>query len=119
MDPFCGLYNQELKLISYELCIAVTKLNHHTIPKVGFGVRPGGFLPKLSSHQDHAHNNRLLSQGSVTLELTHGGDKQFVTLPADRLDQNKKYFVTFTVKGLNTSENNDGTTPSHRHAKSC
>lgn len=84
-------------------------MNHHTIPKVGFGTKPGGFLPKIRPKANQ--------KGVVTLELTHGTDKQFVTLPAEKLDYNKKYYVTFTVKGQGDGEVPDS--GSHRHAKSC
>ncbi|KAH8417879.1 hypothetical protein KR222_007557 [Zaprionus bogoriensis] len=34
----------------------------------------------------------------VALELSHGKSKQLISLPADKLDSNKRYYVTFTVK---------------------
>ncbi|KAK4884489.1 hypothetical protein RN001_000760 [Aquatica leii] len=85
------------------------KMNHHNIPKIGFDCKPSGFLPKI------------LPKNAVTLELCHGNDKQVISLPAERLDQNKRYYVTFTVKG---TENNDEevngkiTTANHLHSKS-
>lgn len=54
----------------------------------------------------------------MTLELCHGNDKQVISLPADRLDQNKKYYVTFTVKGQDGAAATDQGSTSHRHAKS-
>ncbi|XP_044747080.1 ankycorbin isoform X2 [Coccinella septempunctata] len=88
------------------------KLDHHTIPKIGFNdCKPGtgGFLPNINPKK------------SVTLELCHGNDKQIISLPADRLDQNKRYYVTFTVKGTE----NDGVAEdvglpvsAHRHSRS-
>lgn len=84
-------------------------MDHHTIPKIGYPCKPSGFLP-------HIHSKK-----TVTLELCHGGDKQVISLPTDRLDQNKRYYVTFTVKGNDPpspvhKDQNDET--AHRHAKS-
>lgn len=50
----------------------------------GVGV-PGGFAGRGSQHK-------------VALELSHGKSKQLISLPADKLDSNKRYYVTFTVK---------------------
>ncbi|EFA06237.1 hypothetical protein TcasGA2_TC009087 [Tribolium castaneum] len=85
------------------------KMDHHTIPKIGFTstqCKPGtGFLPTINTKK------------AVTLELCHGNDKQVISLPADRLDQNKRYYVTFTVKG-NEGSPPEEETKSHRHSKS-
>lgn len=82
--------------------VVVPKMDHHTIPKIGFDCKPsGGFLPSIVN-----------SKKSVTLELCHGADKQVISLPTDRMDQNKRYYVTFTVKG--DTDNDDG----HKHPKS-
>lgn len=40
---------------------------------------------------NNAHN-------TVSLELSHGNNKQLITLPAEKLDNNKRYYVTFTLK---------------------
>lgn len=82
-------------------------MDHHTIPKIGFDdeCKPSGFLPHINQK----------SKG-VTLELCHGSEKQLISLPADRLDQNKRYYVTFTVKGADGSSPEDET--GHRHSKS-
>nr|CAH7738336.1 unnamed protein product [Callosobruchus chinensis] len=89
------------------------KMDHHTIPKIGFdGIecKPGtGFLP-------HIHSKK-----AVTLELSHGADKQIISLPTDRLDSSKRYYVTFTVKGKDVSsppEEEDQSVKPHRHSKS-
>jgi hypothetical protein len=88
--------------------ISVPKMDHHTIPKIGFTstqCKPGtGFLPTINPKK------------GVTLELCHGNDKQVISLPADRLDQNKRYYVTFTVKGSENTPPNEDT--GHRHSKS-
>lgn len=88
-------------------------MDHHTIPKIGFDCKPSGFLP-------HIHQKK---GPGVTLELCHGNDKQVISLPADRLDQNKRYYVTFTVKGHDTadtpvSEKHSANEGGHRHSKS-
>lgn len=80
-------------------------MNHHTIPKLGFGSYKtkgvGSFyLPKILTRNSKTSNK-------VSLELSHGNNKQLIPLPYDKLDKNKKYYVTFSVKGngsLNTFE---------------
>lgn len=94
------------------------KLDHHTIPKIGFDTdcKPSsGFLPHISKKSDDGKG--------VFLELRHGADKQVISLPTDRLDQNKRYYVTFTVKGQSEEEGEGKPREvregeSHRHAKS-
>lgn len=87
-------------------------MDHHSIPKIGFNTiecKPGsGFLPTITSKK------------GVTLELSHGTDKQIISLPTDRLDQNKRYYVTFTVKGHESSppEDDSNNNIAHRHARS-
>lgn len=90
-------------------------MDHHSIPKIGFNnveCKPGsGFLPNISPKK------------SVTVELTQGADKQIISLPTDRLDQNKRYYVTFTVKGNDSSQRfeegkNQDSRIAHRHARS-
>lgn len=85
-------------------------MDHHSIPKIGFTsnqCKPGtgGFLPTIGQKK------------AVTLELCHGTDKQVISLPADKLDQNKRYYVTFTVKGSESTPPNEETN-GHLHAKS-
>ncbi|KAL1500744.1 hypothetical protein ABEB36_006189 [Hypothenemus hampei] len=92
------------------------KIDHHTIPKIGFGdstqCKPGmgGQLPNINSKK------------AVMLELSHGNDKQVISLPTDKLDENKRYYVTFTVKGQETSceetGNNNNDTNGHLHSRS-
>lgn len=84
-------------------------MDHHTIPKIGFGCKPSGFLPQINPRK------------AVTLELCHGNDKQVISLPTDRLDQNKRYYVTFTVKGqedANSTSEENNTKGAHRHSRS-
>ncbi|XP_017779702.1 PREDICTED: ankyrin repeat domain-containing protein 12 [Nicrophorus vespilloides] len=83
------------------------KMDHHSIPKIGFNsCKPQStFLPDINGKK------------AVTLELCHGNDKQVISLPTDRLDQNKRYYVTFTVKGQPESSAKDGE-EGHRHSKS-
>lgn len=92
------------------------RMDHHTIPKIGYAstaCKPQGFLPDINKNK------------AVTLELCHGNDKQIISLPTDRLDQNKRYYVTFTVKGESDEtpppENimtEQAKTPTHQHSKS-
>ncbi|XP_033324550.2 uncharacterized protein LOC117219480 isoform X1 [Megalopta genalis] len=55
----------------------------------GGGQEPADLLPKIESR----------GKGQMTVEVTHGEEKQIIALPAERLDRTKKYYVTFTVKG--------------------
>ncbi|XP_030764680.1 ankyrin repeat domain-containing protein 12 isoform X2 [Sitophilus oryzae] len=87
------------------------KIDHHNIPKIGFGnstvCRPGGVLPSINKKK------------TVTLELSHGADKQVISLPTDKLDQNKRYYVTFTVKGQDKGSSDDTANGNgHIHSKS-
>ncbi|VVC94844.1 unnamed protein product [Leptidea sinapis] len=73
------------------------KWNHHTMPKpatAGPQTKSKSFLPKInptpSTSSGKAH---------VTLEVSHGSEKQLIAIPAEKLDKNKRYYVTFTVKG--------------------
>ncbi|XP_037913121.1 ankycorbin isoform X2 [Hermetia illucens] len=77
-------------------------INHHTIPKFGFGPYKktgiGSFyLPKILT--GHAKGG-----SKVSLELSHGRSKQLIPLPSEKLDSNKRYYVTFTVKGSEAGE---------------
>ncbi|BFF92570.1 ankyrin repeat and KH domain-containing protein mask [Drosophila madeirensis] len=91
----------------------IPMMNHHTMPKFGFGPykKTGSvssfFLPKILT-SGRASSGRVggLSGGDagsrcnhkVALELSHGKNKQLISLPAEKLDSNKRYYVTFTVK---------------------
>ncbi|XP_016950442.1 uncharacterized protein LOC108024824 [Drosophila biarmipes] len=93
----------------------IPMMNHHTMPKFGFGPykKTGSvssfFLPKILT-SGRASSGRAaggLGGGSasgnrcnhkVALELSHGKNKQLISLPAEKLDSNKRYYVTFTVK---------------------
>nr|NP_001247333.1 uncharacterized protein Dmel_CG42534, isoform D [Drosophila melanogaster]AFH06650.1 uncharacterized protein Dmel_CG42534, isoform D [Drosophila melanogaster] len=90
----------------------IPMMNHHTMPKFGFGPykKTGSvssfFLPKILT-SGRASSGRAGGIGSasgsrcnhkVALELSHGKNKQLISLPAEKLDSNKRYYVTFTVK---------------------
>lgn len=88
-------------------------MDHHSIPKIGFRsleCKPAsGLLPNISPKK------------SVTLELCRGTNKQIISLPTDKLNQNKKYYVTFTVKSTSVPVKECIIQPlrvTHRHAKS-
>ncbi|KAK2575439.1 hypothetical protein KPH14_011177 [Odynerus spinipes] len=51
-------------------------------------------------------------RGQMTVEVTHGDEKQVIALPAERLDSTKRYFVTFTVRG----ESQGTTKPKSSHS---
>lgn len=80
-------------------------MNHHTMPKFGFGsykkTGVGSFyLPKIltSGGCGGTSGSGGCGGGKVALELSHGKSKQLISLPSDKLDSNKRYYVTFTVK---------------------
>ncbi|XP_017041878.1 uncharacterized protein LOC108088543 [Drosophila ficusphila] len=92
----------------------IPMMNHHTMPKFGFGPykKTGSvssfFLPKILT-SGRASSGRAGGTGGgsasgsrcnhkVALELSHGKNKQLISLPAEKLDSNKRYYVTFTVK---------------------
>ncbi|KAL1110463.1 hypothetical protein AAG570_007991 [Ranatra chinensis] len=78
----------------------ISRQNHHTMPKSASNNR---FLPKIVNDENHAEVARTLRyvdpSRPLTLELNHGSDKQIISLPTEKLDKNKRYFVTFTVRG--------------------
>ncbi|XP_046750468.1 ankyrin repeat domain-containing protein 35 [Diprion similis] len=57
---------------------------------LGVGDRSGNLLPSIAGRG---------GRGQMTVEVTHGENKQVIALPAERLDRGKRYFVTFTVRG--------------------
>ena len=76
------------------------------MPKFGYGAYKNThgigtfYLPKIMS------GNRGASK--MSLEFTHARDKKYATsipLPADKLDSNKRYLVTFTLKGNEDQKN--------------
>ncbi|XP_055373638.1 ankycorbin [Condylostylus longicornis] len=91
----------------------IPMMNHHTMPKFGFGsYKKSGvgsfYLPKIltSPVKCGTSNTKTVISGSggaggtrVSLELSHGKTKQLISLPSEKLDSNKRYYVTFTVKG--------------------
>ncbi|OWR50190.1 hypothetical protein KGM_214584 [Danaus plexippus plexippus] len=83
------------------------KWNHHTMPKPATAVsktRSKGFLPKINSKPPSG-------KAHVTLEVSHGTERQLIALPAEKLDKNKRYYVTFTVKGSEPPSDNDNSSP--------
>uniref|UniRef100_A0A182P459 ANK_REP_REGION domain-containing protein n=1 Tax=Anopheles epiroticus TaxID=199890 RepID=A0A182P459_9DIPT len=96
--------------IPFPGCSAVPMMNHHTIPKLGFGPYKSStsgvgsfFLPKILTHP----TDRSCTGGKVALELTHGNSKQVITLPSEKLDSNKRYYVTFTLNPDGTTDTGD------------
>lgn len=88
------------------------RLDHHQMPKpVADG--HGRFLPDIRSH-DLPGATRCLRNVDpsrpITLHLANGPCTQAIDLPTDRLDKNKRYFVTFTIKG-----GTDGRLPPSKH----
>lgn len=81
-------------------------MNHHTMPKFGFGKTSAGsfYLPKICTKGGGGIGGTgkcgsgTSAHNTVSLELSHGNNKQLITLPAEKLDNNKRYYVTFTLK---------------------
>ncbi|XP_066996041.2 uncharacterized protein [Anabrus simplex] len=101
----------------------ITKPNHHhkqSPPK------SGGFLPRIDSTSSRGATRSLRyvdPAKPVTLELSHGNDKQVISLPTEKLDKNKRYYVTFTIKGGQNGKDEakvqeEEANMRHRHAKS-
>lgn len=113
---YCKLSSWKRGLVSNVMEIVwfpVPKMDHHSIPKIGFSnstsCKPGtaGFLPSINPKK------------AVMLELSNGADKQVISLPTDKLDQNKRYYVTFTVKGQEAASSEENVTGNgHIHSKS-
>ncbi|XP_043505664.1 ankycorbin [Polistes fuscatus] len=61
---------------------------------------------------DHFPKIETRGRGQMTVEVTHGDEKQVIALPTERLDCTKRYFVTFTVRG-----ESQGTTKSSHSMK--
>lgn len=64
------------------------------------------FLPDI--RQQYQHDTTTAAKCSlrnvdpsrpITLQLAHGPCTQAIDLPTDKLDKNKRYLVTFTIKG--------------------
>lgn len=73
-------------------------MNHHTMPKLGFGPYKSGdrgsfYLPNIWTAPRPRKGDR-----KVSLELSHGKNKQLIPLPSEKLDRNKRYYVTFSIK---------------------
>ncbi|CAG4986519.1 unnamed protein product [Colias eurytheme] len=92
------------------------KWNHHTMPKpatAGPTTKSKNFLPKINTKPSTSSG-----KAHVTLEVSHGTEKQLIALPAERLDKNKRYYVTFTVKGSEPPSDNDNASPTSAKVKS-
>ncbi|XP_018352608.1 PREDICTED: ankycorbin-like [Trachymyrmex septentrionalis] len=56
----------------------------------------GGGVPDRA---DHLPKIESRGRGQMTVEVTHGEEKQVIALPTEKMDRTKRYFVTFTVRG--------------------
>ncbi|XP_050527691.1 uncharacterized protein DDB_G0287625-like isoform X1 [Daktulosphaira vitifoliae] len=104
------------------------KLNHHRMPKLVADRQR--FLPDI--RQDGPRATRCLRNVDpskpITLHFENGSCSQVIDLPTDKLDKNKRYFVTLTIKDTDLQEKNRTVTPilsdnnhtllAHTHAKS-
>ncbi|XP_026489618.2 protein phosphatase 1 regulatory subunit 12A [Vanessa tameamea] len=89
------------------------KWNHHTMPKPATAgtSKSKGFLPKIKSKPPSG-------KAHVTLEVSHGTERQLIALPAEKLDKNKRYYVTFTVKGSEPPSDDNASPKSSTKTKS-
>ncbi|XP_058811952.1 uncharacterized protein LOC131676709 isoform X2 [Topomyia yanbarensis] len=102
----------------------IPMMNHHTIPKLGFGPyrsTPTGvgsfFLPKILTNPSDRScpgtaglATATAVASKVALELTHGSNKQVITLPSEKLDSNKRYYGSprkVSLSQLPTPANNN------------
>lgn len=88
-------------------------MNHHTMPKFGYGsYKTSGvgtfYLPKILTNSRGCHSK-------VSLEFSHGSNKKIIPLPSDKLDSNKRYCVTFTLK--DNEQNNSSTNTNNNDGK--
>lgn len=70
-------------------------MNHHTIPKFGFGPYKNNKIRKVCLPKILTTNSEC--EGKLGLELSQGKNKHYITLPSDKLDANKKYYVTLSI----------------------
>lgn len=92
------------------LLFSVAKLDHHKLPKPNENYRC--FLPRIDGKNPQPKNPGEIAKSlkhvdpskPVTLELIHGTEKQIISLPTEKLDKNKRYYVTFTIKGANNQD---------------
>ncbi|XP_026818588.1 uncharacterized protein LOC113557326 [Rhopalosiphum maidis] len=82
------------------------RLDHHSMPKPPTDDgRRHRFLPDIRAGQDTSGGatTRCLRNVDpsrpITLQLGNGPCAQAIDLPTDKLDKNRRYFVTFTIKG--------------------
>ncbi|EGI59460.1 Putative ankyrin repeat protein [Acromyrmex echinatior] len=76
----------------------------------------GGGVPDRA---DHLPKIESRGRGQMTVEVTHGEEKQVIALPTEKMDRTKRYFVTFTVRGETQDvEKAKSSCMIQRHAKS-
>ncbi|KYN20221.1 Ankyrin-2 [Trachymyrmex cornetzi] len=85
--------NARKKLIVVITQPALTPLFQY-IPTIIIAV--GGGVPDRA---DHLPKIESRGRGQMTVEVTHGEEKQVIALPTEKMDRTKRYFVTFTVRG--------------------
>lgn len=89
-------------------------MNHHTMPKFGYGsYKTSGvgtfYLPKILTNSRGCHSK-------MSLEFSHGSNKKIIPLPSDKLDSNKRYYVTFTLKDNEQNNNNTNNTNNNNNS---
>ncbi|XP_060857415.1 LOW QUALITY PROTEIN: uncharacterized protein LOC132934999 [Metopolophium dirhodum] len=89
------------------------RLDHHQMPKPpADDGRRHRFLPDIRTGQDISGGTTTRCLRNVdpsrpiTLQLGNGPCAQAIDLPTDKLDKNRRYFVTFTIKGAGDGSRN-------------
>ncbi|XP_012524095.1 ankycorbin isoform X2 [Monomorium pharaonis] len=75
----------------------------------------GGGVP---DRVDHLPKIESRGRGQMTVEVTHGEEKQVIALPTEKMDRTKRYFVTFTVRGETQDEKPKSSYTIQRNTKS-
>ncbi|KYN01084.1 Ankyrin-1 [Cyphomyrmex costatus] len=75
----------------------------------------GGGVPDRA---DHLPKIESRGRGQMTVEVTHGEEKQVIALPTEKMDRTKRYFVTFTVRGETQDVERAKSSTIQRNAKS-
>lgn len=88
-------------------------MNHHTMPKYGFGPAKNRdmssfYLPEITtlssntagSESQHSKNTKP----GVSVEVSHGINRKSIYLPTNKMDRNKRYYVTLSVKDAERTE---------------
>lgn len=92
------------------LYFTVPMMNHHTMPKYGFGQTKNRgmssfYLPEIPTlSSTTAGSDSKNTKSGVSVEVTHGINRKSIYLPTNKMDRNKRYYVTLSVKDAERTE---------------